>query len=72
MSSLFPYHDADMGQTVSWPHCYFMPFCLLLYRLTVSKDILEIAHPDRALVHLGLARNKWYLTVLGCRSLLTF
>lgn len=40
-TALFPYHDADVGQKVSWPHCYFMPFCLLPYRITVSEDILE-------------------------------
>lgn len=52
-TALFPYHNADMGQKISWPHCNFMPFCLLLHRLRASKDILETVHPDRALVHLG-------------------
>lgn len=64
-TALFPYHDADMGQKISWPHCNFIPFCLLLYRLTASKPVLETIYPDKALVHLGAGYKQIISDITG-------
>lgn len=70
--ALFPYHDADMGQKISWPHCNFMPFCLMLYRLTASKNILKTVHPDRALVHHGAGYKQMVSDIIGLQIIAYF
>lgn len=71
-TALFPHHDADMGQKISWPLCNFMPFCLLLYRLTAGKHILDTVHPDRALVHLGAGYKQMISDIMDLQVIAYF
>lgn len=71
-TALLPQHSADMGQKISWPHCDFIPFCLLLYRLTASKPVLETVHPDKTLVHLGAGYEQMVSDITGLQVIAYF
>lgn len=49
-----------------------MPFCLMLYRLTASKDVLETVRLDRALVRHGAGYKQMVSDIIGLQIIAYF